>query len=153
MKSAATLTNLEESVHQLWTLQPQAEIEAKFLPEIHVLNSNSQDSFSGSVNTGVDPNYKLFFRKMFDPKTPAIAVFLTIYETDMCQAPEKLKKPILTCIHLMCQEMMAQIKETLIEELGEDLSLEFKKDVFMHIWFNPSETLAVLNEGNCQDTP
>ncbi|KAJ9083613.1 hypothetical protein DSO57_1032964 [Entomophthora muscae] len=103
---AVTLTTLEKSVHQLWALQPQAESEGKFLSEIHVLNSNSQDNFSGSVNTGADPNYKLFFRKMFDPKTPAIAVFLTIYETDMCQAPEKLKKPILPCIHLMCQEML-----------------------------------------------
>ncbi|KAJ9066692.1 hypothetical protein DSO57_1007192 [Entomophthora muscae] len=134
-------------------MQPSNESEAEFILKVHVLNSNSQDSFNGSANTGVDPNYKLYFKQVFDPKTLAIAAFLTIYETAMCQVSDKLKKKhILTCLHPTCQEVAvpelvnittwAQMKEMLIKEFGGDLILEVKKNAFMHIFFKSKKTLV-----------
>ncbi|KAJ9051877.1 hypothetical protein DSO57_1000537 [Entomophthora muscae] len=103
-QQATTLKNLEESVCQLWTMQPPVESETEFIPKAHVLNSNSQDSSNESANTGVDPNYKVSFKQVFEPKTLTIAAFLTIYEISMCQASDKLKKEhILTCLYPTCQ--------------------------------------------------
>ncbi|KAJ9055364.1 hypothetical protein DSO57_1004568 [Entomophthora muscae] len=71
----------------------------------------------------------------------------------MCRATEKLKKEhILTCLHPTCQEVVVpklpsivtweDMKCLLIEDFGRDLSLEVKKDAFMHMAFKPKETLA-----------
>ncbi|KAJ9075871.1 hypothetical protein DSO57_1031534 [Entomophthora muscae] len=68
VQQATTLNTLEEIVHQLWRMQPPVESEAEFTPEIHVLNSNSRDSYNGSANAEIDPNYKLSFKQVFDPK-------------------------------------------------------------------------------------
>ncbi|KAJ9081968.1 hypothetical protein DSO57_1009190 [Entomophthora muscae] len=85
-------------------MQAPVKSETEFIPKAHILNSNSQDSSNGSANTGVDPNYKVSFKQVFEPKTLTIAAFLTIYETAMCQKSEKLKKKhILTCLYPTCQ--------------------------------------------------
>ncbi|KAJ9080559.1 hypothetical protein DSO57_1023585 [Entomophthora muscae] len=83
VQQAATITILEESVHQVWALQPSAKSEAEFTSKIHVLNSNSQDSSNGSANIGVSPNYMPSFKQVFDPKISTIAFLLAIYETVM----------------------------------------------------------------------
>ena len=78
---------------------------------------------------------------------------MTKYETAMRRATDELKKEhILNCLHPVCQEVVvpelanvstwAEMKYLLIEEFGGDLSLEVKKDAFMHIAFKPKETLA-----------
>ncbi|KAJ9057483.1 hypothetical protein DSO57_1022275 [Entomophthora muscae] len=83
VQQETTLNTLEESILQLWTLQPLVDSEAEFIPEVHVFNSSSQDSPNGSAITGVDLNYKPFFKQVFDPKTLIIVAFLTIYVTAM----------------------------------------------------------------------
>ncbi|KAJ9058569.1 hypothetical protein DSO57_1011024 [Entomophthora muscae] len=76
----------------------------------------------------------------------------------MYRAINELKKEnILTCLHPTCQEVVVpklpslvtweDMKCLLIEEFGGDLSLEVKKDAFMHIAFKPKETLAEF--ANC----
>ncbi|KAJ9068266.1 hypothetical protein DSO57_1030423 [Entomophthora muscae] len=89
---ATIFTILEESVHQLWTLQPPVESEVEFSYGIHVLNSNSQDSSSRSDNTGIDPNHKPLFKKGFNPKTSTITFFLALYEIEMCMLMMGIKK-------------------------------------------------------------
>ena len=90
---------------------------------------------------------------MFDTNTYTIAAFLAIYETAMKRAPYELKREhILTCLHPVCQEAVVpelaaittweEMKTLLTEEFGGELSLEVKKDAFMHISFIPKETLA-----------
>ncbi|KAJ9074981.1 hypothetical protein DSO57_1000922 [Entomophthora muscae] len=79
VQQETTLNTLEESVHQLWTLQPLVESETEFIHEAHIFNSSSQDSSNGSANTGIDPNYKLSFKQVFFPKTLTVTAFLTIY--------------------------------------------------------------------------
>ncbi|KAJ9058586.1 hypothetical protein DSO57_1010816 [Entomophthora muscae] len=99
-------TTLEESVHQLWTLQPPVEREVEFSYGIRVLNSNSQDSSSRSDNTGIDPNHKLLFKKGFNPKTSTITFFLALYEIEMCMLMMGIKKPdsIFSSSYMPCQE-------------------------------------------------
>ncbi|KAJ9059968.1 hypothetical protein DSO57_1035958 [Entomophthora muscae] len=72
--------------------QPLSLPWKRFTPEIHVLNSNFQDSSSGFSNTSVDPIYKLPFKQVFYTKNSTIAAFLTNYKTTIYQAPENLKK-------------------------------------------------------------
>ncbi|KAJ9050460.1 hypothetical protein DSO57_1014119 [Entomophthora muscae] len=65
---------------------------------------------------------------------------------------EVKKEHILTCLHPACQEVVVpelptienweDMKQLLIDKFGGDLSLEVKKDTFMHIAFKPKETLA-----------
>ncbi|KAJ9087425.1 hypothetical protein DSO57_1033524 [Entomophthora muscae] len=135
VQQATTLNTLKESLHQLWTMQPPIESEAEFISEVHVLNSNSQDSFNEFANTGVDPNYKPSFK----------------------QVPYKLKKGhILTFLYTTCQEVVvpekfkitnwAQIKEMLMDKFGGDLVLEIKKNAFMHIFLKPKKTLAEFTD-------
>ena len=71
----------------------------------------------------------------------------------MKRAPDELKREhILNCLHPVCQEVVVpelaaittweEMKTLLTEEFGGELSLEVKKDAFMHISFLPKETLA-----------
>ena len=71
----------------------------------------------------------------------------------MRKASDEVKKEhILTYLHPTCQEVVVpklptietweDMKQLLIEKFGGDLSLEVKKDAFMHIAFKPKETLA-----------
>ncbi|KAJ9072112.1 hypothetical protein DSO57_1030503 [Entomophthora muscae] len=144
--TADTLTTLKDSVCQMWARQPPTKSEAEFSPRINVLNSN---------NGGPTPeaHFKPTFKQVFDPRTSTIAAFLTIYETAMKRASDEVKKEhILTCLHLNCQEVVVpelptietweDMKQLLIDKFGGDLSLEVKKDAFMHIAFKPKETLA-----------
>ncbi|KAJ9078116.1 hypothetical protein DSO57_1010048 [Entomophthora muscae] len=68
VQQATTLNTLKESTCQLWTMQPPVESEAEFILEVHVLNSKLQDSSNGFANAGIDPNYKLSFKQVFDPR-------------------------------------------------------------------------------------
>ena len=106
-RQGATLTTLEESVWLLWARQPPAASESEFTGEIHVVNTENQNTPSDSNGSSIDPNYKPSFKQVFDPKTSTIAAFLTIYETAMRRATDKLKKEhILTCLHPVCQEVV-----------------------------------------------
>ncbi|KAJ9078472.1 hypothetical protein DSO57_1006252 [Entomophthora muscae] len=98
------------------------------------------------------PEHTPTFKQIFNPKTSTIAAFLTIYKTALRRATDELKKEhIFTCLHPTCQEVVVpklpsivtweDMKRLLIEEFGGDLSLEVKKDAFMHIAFKPKETL------------
>ncbi|KAJ9063531.1 hypothetical protein DSO57_1000109 [Entomophthora muscae] len=40
-RTVETLKTLEESVHQLWAIQPLSESEAEFSLRINILNSNN----------------------------------------------------------------------------------------------------------------
>ncbi|KAJ9073518.1 hypothetical protein DSO57_1015654 [Entomophthora muscae] len=75
----------------------------------------------------------------------------------MQRASDKVKEEhILTCLHLTCQEVVVSelpfvetwedMKQLLIDEFGGDLSLEVKKDAFMHIAFKPKKTLAKFED-------
>ncbi|KAJ9057232.1 hypothetical protein DSO57_1024565, partial [Entomophthora muscae] len=97
------------------------------------------------------------FKQIFDPKTSTISAFLKIYETAMQRATENLKnKHIFNCLHTNCQEVVVpklpfivtwkNMKQLLIEEFGGNLSIEVKKDAFMHIAFKPKETLAEFSD-------
>ncbi|KAJ9052622.1 hypothetical protein DSO57_1032397 [Entomophthora muscae] len=83
--TADTLNTLEDSVCQLWVRQPPTKSEAEFPPYINVLNSN---------NGGPTPetHFKPTFKQVFDPRTSTIAAFLTIYETAMRRASDKVNK-------------------------------------------------------------
>lgn len=145
-RTSETLTTLEESIRHLWAQQPPSESEAELSPRINVLDSNN----GGPIP---EAHFKPTFKQVFDPKTSTIAAFLTIYETAMQRASDEVKKEhILTCLHPTCQEVVVpelptietweEMKQLLIDEFGGDLSLEVKKDAFMHIAFKPKETLA-----------
>ena len=145
--NSKALNLLEGSVCQLWALQPLTESEADSSPHINILDSNRN---SGQLS---EAHFKPTFKQVFDPKTSTIAAFLTIYKTAMRRASDEVKKEhILTCLHPTCQEVVVpelpsitswnNMKQLLINEFGGDLSLEVKKDAFMHIAFKPKETLA-----------
>ncbi|KAJ9057704.1 hypothetical protein DSO57_1020039 [Entomophthora muscae] len=61
-------------------------------------------------------------------------------------------KYITTCLHSTCQEIIVpelptietweEMKQLLINKFGSNISLEVKKDAFMHIAFKSKETLA-----------
>ncbi|KAJ9089702.1 hypothetical protein DSO57_1010199 [Entomophthora muscae] len=98
------------------------------------------------METSQDPLGPDTFKQIFDPKTSTIATFLINYITAMRRATGKLKKKqILTCLYPTCQEVVVpelpsivtweDMKRLLIEEFRGDLSLEVKKDAFMHIFF------------------
>ncbi|KAJ9058386.1 hypothetical protein DSO57_1012847 [Entomophthora muscae] len=59
---------------------PQKRVYTNFGKYNHPLRVRLNIS-NGSANSGGDPNYRLFFKQVFDPKTLTIAAFLTIYET------------------------------------------------------------------------
>ncbi|KAJ9087431.1 hypothetical protein DSO57_1033434 [Entomophthora muscae] len=128
-------------------------------PWAQIPRCNELPILTDSNNDGPTPeaHFKPTFKQVFDPKTSTIAAFLTIYELAMRQASDEVKKEhILTCLHLTCQEVVVpelptidtweDMKQLLIVKFGGDLSLEVKKDAFMHIAFKPKETLAEFSD-------
>ncbi|KAJ9051887.1 hypothetical protein DSO57_1039541 [Entomophthora muscae] len=82
------------------------------------------------------------------PKPPNASTYDWLPDT----SDEIKKGHTLTCLHSTFQEVVLyelpsivtweEMKHLLIEEFGGDLSLEMKKDRFMHITFKPKGSLA-----------
>lgn len=108
---------------------------------------------SGGGTAGGRSEFKLFFRQKFDPKESTIAAFITVHEAAMRRSTDEQKRDyILNCSGATAQEVIvpelptnqswAQMRALLIAKFRGELSLEVKKDAFVHISFKPKETLV-----------
>lgn len=154
-KTARLRTSLEvakESIRRLWSLTNNVAYEssAGAGTGIHVVGANY-----GGGSAGEGAEFKPFFRQKFDPKESTITVFITVCETKMQRATDEKKRDyILNCLGATAQELIfpelptiqtwAQMRALLITEFGGELSLEVKKDAFVHIAFKYKETLVEL---------